>query len=137
MTLRTERLRAEDRLRRRADYLHCYRRGRRLHGALATVHAAGNREGRPRLGVTAARKVGGSVVRQRLKRRVREIYRRWEGRYRLPAADIVVHLKPSAAAAGFGELKPELERLFEGVTRPPRRRSGRRRSRGGPGSPPA
>jgi ribonuclease P protein component len=113
-------MRAE-RLRRRADYLRCYREGRRLHGALATLHAAPNREGHPRLGVTASRKVGGATVRQRLRRRVREVYRRWEGRGRLPAADLVVHLKPAAAAAGFGALKAELERLLGQALRPPRR----------------
>jgi ribonuclease P protein component len=107
-------------VRRRADYLRCYREGRRLHSALATLHIAPNREGRPRLGMTASRKVGGSVVRQRLKRRVREVYRRWEGRGRLPAADLVVHLKPAAAAASFGELERELKRLLGLVLRPPR-----------------
>lgn len=107
-------------MRRRADYLRCYREGRRLHGGLATLHIAPNREGRARLGMTASRKVGGAVVRQRLKRRVREVYRRWEGRGRLPAADLVVHLKPAAAAASFGELEAELERLLGLVLRPPR-----------------
>ena len=33
-----------------------------------------------RLGITASRKVGNSVVRHRLKRRVREVFRRFEGR---------------------------------------------------------
>ena len=107
-------------MRRRADYLRCYREGRRLHGALATLHIAPGREGRARLGMTASRKVGGAVVRQCLKRRVREVYRRWEGRGRLPAADLVVHLKPAAAAASFGELEAELKRLLGLVLRPPR-----------------
>ncbi len=116
-----------ERLRRRQDYLRCYREGRRLHGELAILHAAANREGHPRLGVTASRKVGGSAVRQRLRRRVREVYRRWEGRGRLPAADLVVHLKPAAAAAGFGELREELERLLGLALRPPRAPSAHRR----------
>ena len=135
---RGERLTRDERLRRRADYLRCYREGRRLHGALATLHAAPNREARPRLGVTASRKVGGATVRQRLRRRVREVYRRWEGRGRLPAADLVVHLKPAAAAAGFGELREELERLLGLALRPPRRSppgGGRRRPGGGPERP--
>jgi ribonuclease P protein component len=118
-----------ERLRRRADYLRCYREGRRLHGTLATLHAAPNREGHPRLGITASRKVGGAAVRQRLRRRVREVYRRWEGRGRLPAADLVMHLKPAASAAGFGELKQELERLLGLALRPPRRPPPPRRPR--------
>jgi ribonuclease P protein component len=134
---RGERLARADRVRRRADYLRCYREGRRLHGALATLHAAPNREGHPRLGVTASRKVGGAAVRQRLRRRVREVYRRWEGRGRLPAADLVVNLKPAAAAAGFEELREELERLLGLSLRPPRRSPPPRRRRpdGGPERP--
>jgi ribonuclease P protein component len=134
---RGERLARADRVRRRADYLRCYREGRRLHGALATLHAAFNREGHPRLGVTASRKVGGAVVRQRLRRRVREVYRRWEGRGRLPAADLVLNLKPAAAAAGFEELREELERLLGLSLRPPRRSPPPRRRRpdGGPERP--
>jgi ribonuclease P protein component len=60
--------------------------------------------------VTASRKTGKSVVRQRLKRRVREIYRRWHRRSELPPVDLVVNLKPTAAQATFIDLRRELER---------------------------
>lgn len=62
--------------------------------------------------MTVSRKVGKAVVRQRVKRRIREIYRRWPQREMLPSLDVVVHLKPAAAAASFEDLKRELERLF-------------------------
>ena len=107
-----ERLAAGDRLRRRADYQKCYQTGRRLHGSLTAVHFVPNSLGHPRLGITASRKVGRSVVRQRLRRRVRECYRRWGERSRLPPLDLVVHLKPPAAEASFGELRAELQRLL-------------------------
>ena len=55
----------------------------------------------PRLGITVTRKVGGAVVRNRVKRRLREIYRRWPDQPQLPALDIVIHAKPSAARATF------------------------------------
>jgi len=55
------------------------------------------------------------VVRQRLKRRVREIFRRWERRGELPALDLVFNLKPSAAEAGFEELRSEIERQLASV----------------------
>jgi ribonuclease P protein component len=103
-----EGLSRDQRLRRRADYLRCYRTGRRRHGELATLHFAPNDLGGPRLGITASRKVGKAVVRQRLKRRVREIYRRWDQRANLPALDLVVHLKPRAAASGFADLARQL-----------------------------
>ena len=62
-------------------------------------------------------KVGGAVARHRLKRRIKEIYRRWSGRSSMPAVDLVVHVKPEAATAGFPELRRELERLLEGLSR--------------------
>jgi ribonuclease P protein component len=47
----------------------------------------------PRIGVTTSRKVGNSVVRHRLKRWIKEIYRRWSGRGELAALDLVAHFK--------------------------------------------
>ncbi|HSL85011.1 MAG TPA: ribonuclease P protein component, partial [Thermoanaerobaculia bacterium] len=58
-----ERLPREHTLRRSADYLRCYRRGRRLRGSALRLHVAGNELGHPRLGITASRKVGKAVVR--------------------------------------------------------------------------
>lgn len=110
-----ERLLPEERVRRRADYLRCYRTGRRRHGSLATLHFVPNQLGHPRLGITASRKVGKAVVRQRLKRRTREIYRRWQDRGKLPALDLVVHLKPEAGRADFASFQAELLRLLAGV----------------------
>ncbi|HEX6199998.1 MAG TPA: ribonuclease P protein component [Thermoanaerobaculia bacterium] len=112
-----ERLPREHTLRRSADYLRCYRRGRRLRGSALRLHVAGNELGHPRLGVTASRKVGKAVVRNRLKRRVREVYRRWPRRGELPAVDLVVHLEPAAAGSSFGELSGELEGLLGRVAR--------------------
>jgi ribonuclease P protein component len=102
-------------VRRRADYLRCYRTGRRRHGALATLHYVPNQLGRPRLGITASRKVGPAVVRQRAKRRIREIYRRWQERDKLPPLDLVFHLKPGAGAAEFEVLRTELLQLLSGL----------------------
>ncbi|MHC4393712.1 MAG: ribonuclease P protein component [Planctomycetota bacterium] len=106
-----ERLTAEEKIRRRADYQHCYRRGRRRHGAFATLHFVANELQHPRLGITVTRKVGSAVVRNRLKRRVREIYRRWSQRPGLPALDIVLHLKPAARDASFEALEREVHGL--------------------------
>ena len=106
-------------LRKSADYQTCYKAGRRRHGALFTLHFQANPTGAPRLGITASRRVGGSVVRTRLKRWVREIYRRSPRRAALPALDLVVHLKPEAAGASFGAFAAELDRLLAEVVRRP------------------
>lgn len=106
-------------LRKSADFQSCYQTGRRRHGALATLHVRPNDLGVPRLGITASRKVGGAVVRTRLKRWVRETYRRHPQRGALPAVDLVVHLKPGASAADFSSFRSELERLLGEAARRP------------------
>lgn len=55
----------------------------------------------PRLGITVSRKVGSAVARNRVKRRVREIFR--HERPRLPGAEDLVLIARSGAA----ELSPE------------------------------
>lgn len=116
-----ERLPRAHTLRRSADYLRCYRRGRRLGGPLARLHYARNELGHPRLGITASRKVGNAVVRNRLKRRIRETFRRWPGRYEMPPVDVVVHLQPAAAGVTYQRLRDELIGL---LTRLARREAG-------------
>jgi ribonuclease P protein component len=111
-----EQLRRRDRVRRSGEYLAAYRRGRRRSGALMTLHYGPNATGLPRLGVTVSRKVGNSVVRHRVKRRLVEVFRRAPLRAALPAWDFVVHVKPAAAAAAFADLRRELESLLGGVS---------------------
>ena len=113
-----QRLLARERLRRRADYLRCYRTGRRRHGALAILYFVPNELGHPRIGITASRKVGPAVVRHRIRRRIKEVYRRWKDRGMLPALDLVVHLKPEARQSDFRTLRAELLRLFSGLLPP-------------------
>lgn len=110
-----ERLLPGERLRRRADYLRCYRTGRRRHGAFAILYFVPNQLGHPRIGITASRKVGKAVARQKLKRRIREIYRRWKDRGKLPALDLVIHLKPEARGADFQPFQEDLGRLLSGL----------------------
>ncbi|HEV7517554.1 MAG TPA: ribonuclease P protein component [Thermoanaerobaculia bacterium] len=115
MPPRDERLRQAERLRRRVDYLRCYRTGRRRHGSLAILYFIPNELGHPRIGITASRKVGKAVVRHRLKRWIKESYRRWKRRGSLPAMDLVVHLKPEAGAADYPSFRAELLRLMAGL----------------------
>ena len=114
---RGEGLSPRQRLRRSADYVRCYRRGRKKHGSLVVLHVHPNDLGEARLGITASRKVGKAVVRHRIKRRVREIFRRFEGRPQLAYLDIVAHLKPTAGSSDFRSLQNELHRLFGKVVR--------------------
>ena len=107
-----------DRLRSRRDFERLTREGeRRAAGALIVFLGRGPRRGRddagprPRLGVTASRKVGGSVVRNRVKRRIREAFR--AERALLPAgSDLVVIARPAAATLGGREIAANLAELL-------------------------
>lgn len=61
--------------------------------------------------------MGNAVARHALKRRIRETFRRWEGRRGLPALDLVFHLKPGCAAAGRPELEGEMLRLLRSLAK--------------------
>ena len=67
-----------------------------------------------RFGISVKKALGGAVVRNRIRRRIREIVRR--NRTEIPAGwDIVIHPKSSVAKAEFVPLEAELLRLLRGL----------------------
>ena len=94
------------RIRRRGEFLAIGRIGERRH----TEHfvlLARPRTGASRLGLTVSRKVGGAVVRNLVKRRVRGIFRRDPARL-LPESDLIVIAKPGAGAVTSRDIEREL-----------------------------
>jgi ribonuclease P protein component len=94
------------RVRRRGEYLALARTARRRHTAHFVVLSAAGTAG-TRLGITVSRKVGGAVVRNHVKRCVREVFRRDPQRL-LPEHDVVVIAKPGAGALSQHEIAVEL-----------------------------
>ncbi len=74
-----ERLRKAERLTRRRQFLETQRRGGRHVSRHLVVYACPGREAWSRVGLTVSRKVGNAVVRNLVKRRLREIFRRNKG----------------------------------------------------------
>ena len=62
-----------------------------------------NRLGENRVGITVSKKLGKAVVRNRVRRRLREVYRLHESRF-LPGWDIVVVARGRAVDVSFSEL---------------------------------
>ena len=73
--LRSQRFPRSIRLRKRGQFLATQRRGKRIHHDALIIYISANRGGPVRLGITASRKVGSAVVRNRVKRLLREAFR--------------------------------------------------------------
>jgi ribonuclease P protein component len=99
------------RLLRRAEFRRVYEEGQRRSASLCTVFYSSNGLAHSRLGITVPARVGKAVVRNRIKRRLREIFRL--NRSRIPAGwDLVVNPRPQAAEAEFTKLVREFLRLM-------------------------
>ena len=107
----------EARLVRRGEFDAVYRAGRRRTSSHFTVFFRANALPQSRFGVSIKRALGGAVVRNRIRRRLREIVRRH--RREIPAGwDIVIHPKIAVAKAPFAELTADLLRLLESAPKP-------------------
>src|SRR4030042_824614 len=91
----------------RKDFVNLNRFGQKLRTAHFTVFVARNGLERSRLGITASRKVGGAVVRNRFKRLVREVFRLHKGFFP-KGFDIVISARKSAGDLGFRKVREEL-----------------------------
>lgn len=86
--------------------------GTTTRGTLITIviAAAPASDEKPRLGIIASRKVGGAVVRNRTRRRIREIFRKRQHEIRI-GTWIVIILSGRAARATYSQLEDEWLRL--------------------------
>ncbi len=85
---------------------HVFRRLYRTQGRanhLLVMYARPNHTGQNRVGVTVSKKLGKAVIRNRVRRRLREVYRLSESRF-LPGWDIVVVARSRAVDASFSDL---------------------------------
>ncbi len=100
------------RLRRREEFLRVQSRGRRrAAGPFLVMTLARGDRGATRLGITATRKTGSAVVRNRAKRLVREFFRRHYHEL-APATDIVVIVRPCEKKLSYAEVERELSRAL-------------------------
>lgn len=99
------------RLLRRLDFQRVYEQGQRRSASLCTIFYRPNGLAQTRLGITVPRRLGTAVLRNRIKRRLREIFRLH--RQELPGGwDIVLNPRPAAATVAYPSLERELLRLF-------------------------
>ena len=97
---------------RKADFDAVYRNGKRRSSSYFTVFLKANELAQSRFGFSIKRALGGAVVRNRMRRRMREVLRLH--REEISAGwDFVIHPKANVASAEFAALASELLRLLK------------------------
>lgn len=108
-----------DRLRRTADIEIVRERGHQRIDRHFTLRSRANGRGVVRLAVTAPRSVGGSVRRNRTRRRVREAIRtQLRGRDAAPGTDLFVVARPAALDAPADALRAAVRRHIDDALGP-------------------
>jgi ribonuclease P protein component len=106
-------------LARRADFLGAAK-GRRWRSRSFTLQTAAQKgetpaDGAPRFGLTVTKKLGGAVIRNRIRRRLKEALRLAETLPARPCHDYVIVAQPAALGQRFCALQDELQRAFTGI----------------------
>lgn len=89
-----------------SDYRAIYGDGQKIQSHRFVLFVRRNDLGHPRLGITVSRKVGKAVVRNRIKRLFREVFRRAQSE--VPdSVDVVVNARQGCAGACYDSLRDE------------------------------
>lgn len=78
---------------------------------MTVTFVAGTSNAPPRVAYAISRKVGGAVVRNRLRRRLRAIVARPDRAW--PSGDYLIAVRPEAAALSFDELREHVTQAME------------------------
>ena len=110
-----QRFRKSDRLRKRYEFTHLTRIGLQCQDRYFIIRYGVNDRGRVRLGITATKRVGGAVTRNRLKRVLREFFRT----HRLRAStgiDCNIIVRATAVTLTTDQIFKALEALFNEIS---------------------
>ena len=103
------------RVRSRAEYLAIQNGGKRLGTRHFLVVHRPSQTAAARIGITVTKKIGGAVTRNRVKRAVRETFRR--ARRGLPTLDFVVIARHGSGSLGASEVASELVPALRQIAR--------------------
>jgi ribonuclease P protein component len=102
------------RLARASDIRRCLTHGRRRRSEHLDIIWMDNQTGQPRMGLIVPKFQSSAVARNRLRRRLREIWRQ-DVQQRQPAWDLVIRARREAYTAGFDALRTQLREWRDDV----------------------
>jgi ribonuclease P protein component len=110
-------------LRSRRDFARIESAGRSRADLLIVVRYVANGREHDRVGISTGRRLGTAVVRNTVRRRIREIVRACDALVRPPGApeagrDILIVARPACVSATFSDLRSALDRLLRGLPAP-------------------
>lgn len=94
------------------EFRRIYRKGKSAVSPQLVIYCQRNRWGHSRLGVSVSTKLGCAVVRNRVRRRIREIYRLNKAKM-LPGYDLIVVARVRAVETDYQKLDRTYLRLLE------------------------
>ena len=110
-----ERLTPQERIRKKKEFLTLYKTGRRYRGRYFHFVFGANDFEFPRLAVVVSKKVGNAVTRNKIKRRIRALFRRNKLHFKKPM-DVVLIAKREILDLSVSDLAAEffsvLEKIF-------------------------
>jgi len=108
-------LKKENILRERNDFKRVFSSGRKLENAFFQVTYESNKQGKRRIAVVIGRKFGKATLRNRIRRRIKEVYRLNREKFP-PCTDYIIRPRESSKYISFFELQDNLLRLIERCT---------------------
>jgi ribonuclease P protein component len=111
-----ETLRPRERIRKQNDFTALYRKGKRYKGRYFTLINYPNELGFSRFAVVASKKTGSAVKRNRIKRRMRTLFRRNKKHLIIPM-DLIVIANTELSSAPWKDLEEEYLTVVKRIIR--------------------
>ena len=112
MSEASEKFPKANRVLRRSGFRRAYDQGRKFQARHFTAFVLANDEAQPKLGITATRKSGNAVARNRARRLMREVFRK--NKRLVPSGiDIIINVKSSLSEAVYQDLESDFISFLE------------------------
>ena len=99
-------------LKKNHEFKRLYNKGKSAASQCAVVYCRRNGRNENRLGITVSAKLGGAVIRNRIRRRLKEIYRINEEKF-ITGYDVVIVARMRSRFADFSELQVSVLSLLK------------------------